>query len=184
MRPDMHDEMKFKINELIEKENEKIRQIEKSLNLKLLTKNLMTEFTIRKFVDKFRLKYRQKQEKKRKLQDDTHNKEILKINKNEQVIIEQEALNLSLMMDYCKVQMKGEKSVDMHLNSLNSLKMKEAKFSFIDDILIVMDDKQAVQEKIFLVTIDDVAAHGDLYIYLVCVSLLDIWKWFDVDYEE
>ncbi len=167
MRADIPDELKSKIKELIDKENKKLALIEKRQMFKLMTKNLLTEYTIRRFTEKFRLRYQEKQEQRAKYQNDRHNEDILKINENERLEIEQDALSLTVMMDYFKVAVQNEKNLTVHLNAIKSAKTKKAKFSFIDDILLVHDDQQNLLEKIFLVSIKEVLCHEQLHIYMV-----------------
>lgn len=174
MRTDIQDELKSKIKELIDKENQKLALIEKKQMFKLMTKNLLTEFTIRRFTEKFRLRFQEKQEQRAKIQNDRHNEDILKINENERLDIEQEAMQLIVMMDYFKVAVQNEKNLNVHLNSIKSAKTKLAKFSFIDDILLVHDDQQNLLEKIFLVSIKDVLCYEQLHIYMVAAAHRDL----------
>ena len=173
-RHDISTELKGTIRDVLAKEEAKIREAEKKASLKLLTKNLLSEYIIRRYVDRFRARYSEKQDTLRKKQDDKQNKTILKASQNEveRLKLEQEAINMTAYMGLYRSPIQNEKMAQATLATLKSRTFSEVFVSFKDDIIMFQDRQLAVLEKISQVTIKSIAAVDQNYVAIQTARVL------------
>ena len=86
MRKDISNNNKKKLKELLLKEDEKIKEIDKGKLSKIFYKGVMTEFKIHNWVIKFRERKRERDLIKKKQMKKKKDDNILKINENEMLV--------------------------------------------------------------------------------------------------
>ena len=165
-RHDISTELKGTIRDLLAKEETKIREAERKASLKMLTKNLLSEYIIRRYVDRFRARYSEKQDALRKKQDEKENKTILKASQSEveRLRLEQEAINLTAYMGLYKSPIQNEKMAQATLSTLKSRTFTEVFVSFKDDIVMFQDRQLEVLDKIPQTSIKSISAVDTSYI--------------------
>lgn len=86
LRPDFNKKKKAKVFKMMEEEEEKIRKESKRNVAKLFYKQIMTEFRIHQFVQKFRIKMHIRNEIMRKRAQKEQDRSVKNINENERLV--------------------------------------------------------------------------------------------------
>jgi hypothetical protein len=159
-RHDILPELKASVRAVLSKEEGKVREAERKSNFKLMTKNIHSEYIIRRYVDRFRARYAEKREALRKKQDDKENMTILKASECEieRLRLQQEAINMTAYMGLYKSPIQNEKMAHVVLTTVKSCKFAEVFVSFKDDIIMFQDHQLNILEKISQLAIMSISA--------------------------
>ena len=168
MRSDIPKATKQMIMDAIDKQAGLIKQAEKKELGKMLTKSLMTEYRIMKYVANFRVRYANKLAVQRDRASSVLQKErILAAGKG--VETEDEMMNQRGNLELATESYSNTADIAKIRQNASKLNYQKLYFLFFDDIIAwkKKNTTQAVDGKIFLVSIEEVKVEGTVFFLFV-----------------
>lgn len=162
MRKDITREEKIAMLQLIENQASTIKKIERRDIGRLFKKTIMTDYYVRRFCSKFKMRYEKKKEAMRKKKQQKLDHDLLRINANERLEIEEELFSLRGFLGVTSVKFNDISKKMALIRDARKQKYSKMHFSFLDDIVIwkKKPTSKLPTEKIYLVNIDDIGVEG------------------------
>lgn len=145
LRKDFNKKKRAKVIQMLEEEEEKMKNASKRNIGKMFYKGIMAEFRIHQFVQKFRLKLQLKKENLRKKVQQEKDRAVKTINENERMEVEEAAISLRGNLRWCKKTIAHNQNEEAIIGYADNYHYATSHFYFDHDLLLWKEKNTSTQ---------------------------------------
>lgn len=159
--------------ENIDKHGDLIKQAEKKELMKVFTNNVLTEFRIINWLQRFRQRYEIKKKTILDKEAARLQRQTLGIDEERKIELEEEVSSLRGILEFSIEDFRGQEQFDKLRSKIAKQSYDQFVFSFLDEILVwkKKSNSNKAEGKVYFQNVEDIKVEGTLYICFVRVWL-------------